>query len=119
MRIRLERDSVCMGDDCTAPNAASLEMADTASLPELIDQVRKMYYLASIYGGKATWVLYQEQKPLAVVAQQWEEAKYLIDPGTRLFELFPGAAYGDLRFAYRTQQDPDEVFGLLLERARG
>ncbi|OWA37478.1 hypothetical protein B9G55_05335 [Saccharibacillus sp. O16] len=116
MIIRLERDSVCMGDDCTAPNAASLEIADAARLPELIGQIRKMYYLASIYGGKATWVLYQEQKPLAVVAQQWEEAKYLIDPGTRLFELFSGAASGDLRFAYRTQQDPDEVFRQLLVR---
>ncbi|WMT39720.1 hypothetical protein RE628_20325 [Paenibacillus sp. D2_2] len=110
--IRFERSSVCMGDDCMAPNPAKLNISDTASFKDLIYKIKQINYLPNVYGGKATWILYHGTKPMVVVAQQWEEAKYLINQDTKLFELFHNAESTDLEFVYRSQNEPDEVLNI-------
>ena len=54
IKVKLSRDSVCMGDDCNAPNAYEMYIKENVSLKALIAQVKKDIYLAQISGGKAT-----------------------------------------------------------------
>lgn len=39
LRIRAERDSVCMGDDCDAPNTRYLDYGPDERLSEFMDSV--------------------------------------------------------------------------------
>ncbi|WP_062106400.1 hypothetical protein [Bacillus niameyensis] len=112
MKIRLIRDSVAMGDDVYAPNEKVIEIPATFTLEELVKQVKEIHYLPSIYGGKATWVLYEDfnRPPLVVLAQQWEKAKFLVDSSQTLSDLFLGKDQGVFFFRYLLQRDPDEVF---------
>lgn len=40
-KIYVERDSVCLGDDCNAPNAKNLDYEDDERLSDFIDAVAK------------------------------------------------------------------------------
>ena len=106
------RDSVCAGDDGDAPHAWVLRMSRDTSLRDLIKVCLERRYLASISGGKATWIL-EATRPLAVIAQQWVEPRYLVAPATPIFSLIDVAANPHLHFRYRCQTDPDQVFASL------
>lgn len=105
MKIYVERDSVCAGDDVDAPHAIVFEMFDGSTLREVLEAIRHHRYLASIQGGKATWVATGEF-PLAVIAQQWETPHFLLDPDTLANETI--GAKG-LYFDYLAQIDPNDI----------
>jgi len=67
-------------------------------------------YLPSISGGKATWILETNSAPLAVIAQQWPQPRFLVEPGRR---IGADVGSGDLYFRYWCQVDPDLVYECL------
>ncbi|MCJ7842299.1 hypothetical protein MUB24_15630 [Lederbergia sp. NSJ-179] len=112
MIIRITRDSVAMGDDVYAPHEKIIDIPDSLILKEMVQKVGKISYLPSIYGGEATWVLYNRtaHTPLAVLAQQWENARFFDRSRQTLGELFSGKEEGELFFRYLGQEEPLEVF---------
>ena len=106
------RDSVCLADDCDAPHELILSLPSDASLDYVADQILRRSYLASIAGGRATWIL-EAQRPLAVFAQQWSQPRFLLSPDVRLASIVDLAATPHLRFRYWCQVDPDIVFDCL------
>jgi len=68
MQVFLTRDSVAAGDDVDAPHDMTITVPDGSSIEAIVATVAKSGYLASIRGGKATWVA-TSKIPLAVVAQ--------------------------------------------------
>ena len=64
-RIHVERESVCMGDDCNAPNARDLEYETNELLSEFMDSV-------------ARYVPTMENVVWSVVASQGQAIAYLI-----------------------------------------
>lgn len=52
----------------------------------------------------------KESLPIAVLAQQWEEARFLVDSDQTLDEFFPGKDEGELFFCYFVQRDPDVAY---------
>lgn len=106
MIIEVDRQSVAMGDDMWS-HAERIEVPDEATLAEVVDQLVARPFLAFIAGGRATWILEVDGKAVAVVAQQWDEPRYLID-GSRTIRSFGEGA--SLMFKYWKQNDPDEVF---------
>ncbi|SNC67674.1 hypothetical protein SAMN06265337_2032 [Hymenobacter gelipurpurascens] len=112
MHINLTRDSVAMGDDVDAPHAHRFSMPDGSTLAQVLQTVLSQRYLASITGGEATWVALLEQKPIAVLAQQWQQP-VLLGPDL----VLPPNVAVQLHFRYRTQQDPEEVLAELRKQA--
>ena len=140
--ITADRDSVCAGDDIEShdrPFTAPLY----APVPELIRLATNACGLPSISGDKATWIVKaggSDGKPIAVVAQQWEEPRLLV-PGTTtvqsifgehkltLFLKYLRRACGigtkngaqqhklTLFFRYWGQANPDLVFNALISNS--
>jgi len=114
MQVFLTRDSVAAGDDADAPHARTTTVPDGTSIEAIVAIIAKSGYLASIRGGKATWVV-TSKIPLAVVAQEWEKPKMLLDK-PRLddvvrFNKLDTVDNGlRLHFRYFVQRDPQIVY---------
>ncbi|MEI3614716.1 hypothetical protein [Pseudogracilibacillus sp. SO30301A] len=102
-----------MGDDVYAPHEIKFDLSSTATLEDITHKIKEMSYLPTIYGGKATWVLLKDSTPLAVIAQQWEQAKFFDNQNLTIQRLFLKEKEGNLFFDYYAQQDPIEVFATL------
>ncbi|MFB9195640.1 hypothetical protein ACFFWA_21915 [Actinomadura verrucosospora] len=107
----MDRGSVAAGDD-VRPHARSIDVPPGTPLGDVVAGLLEGHFLAVIAGGRATWILVAG-RPLAVVAQQWDEPRYLVDASQ------PISAFGDdggrvsLMFRYWQQHDPDHVFAEL------
>ena len=108
MRVSLTRESVAIGDDVDAPHHVEITIDDNASLSSIIKAILGSRYLASIAGGKATWIVVSNI-PVAVVAQQWTEPK-MLTPVSNLSSLNFSGNVLSIHFDYRVQQDPDLIF---------
>ena len=105
LRISIDRDSVCAGDDIDS-HRIELEFDEKATIQDLINKIKKINYLAQISGGKATWILMKQGNEIAVLAQQWRNAKYLISEKTLLSDLTLKENQIGLFFKYRGQWPP-------------
>lgn len=110
-RVAVDRDSVAAGDDST-PHDSTFEIESHRSLSELIDAALRACPLASITGGRATWLI-DTMGPsggcIGVVAQQWSLPRLLAPGRTPIAALF-GSAEVRVFFRYWCQADPDAVF---------
>ena len=115
-KLIIERDSVCMGDDVDAPHRRELTRGPDERLDDVVAQILAKGYLPRIQGGCATWILTgRADKRLAVVAQQWPAAGYLVDPASKLATHLDPWAKCHLFFIYWVQVDPERVFQCLKE----
>jgi hypothetical protein len=106
MIVKVDRSSVAMGDDAR-PHAKTLDLPEASTIAEAVAYLRIQKYLAPIAGGRATWVLEVNGKPAAVIAQQWAEPKFAIDPSDTLGSFGKEVS---LTFKYRAQIDPDDLY---------
>ncbi|MBF9069091.1 hypothetical protein [Streptacidiphilus fuscans] len=110
MKVHLTRDSVAMGDDADAPHGATRDLPAEMSAGEAITSVVKSDYLASIAGGKASWVLTCAGSSIAVVAQQWERPRFITPQGVSLSSLAVEDGSIHWHFRYLAQRDPGVIF---------
>ena len=108
MKLHLTRDSVAAGDDVDAPHFLVADIDENASTLELARQIQAMQYLASISGGEATWSI-EADTPLAIIAQQLNEPKLIIQDNPIVKELAKGKDYLRVHINYHCQEDPDET----------
>jgi hypothetical protein len=113
LALNVERDSVCAGDDVDAPHAKQFAFRGGDTLADALSAIVGDGYLANISGGKATWIVEAAGKPVAVVAQQWESAEFLIDSATLLTDCITPEAPKAIFFRYWCQVDPAVVFECL------
>jgi hypothetical protein len=125
IEAEFERRSVAMGDDAWAPHTWAFPIDTLTMLGELAQIAIEGDYLASISGGQASWVLQTARsgRPLAVVAQQWEVPRWLVDPAAYVIQV--ADIYDEqlerahLYFEYRVQADPDDVFQQVMAQHGG
>jgi hypothetical protein len=108
MMINVDRGSVAMGDD-VLPHARTIDLPPGTSLADVVAHLVEQRFLASIAGGRATWILVAD-RPLAVVAQQWDEPRWLVDPSRPIGSFAVEGRGVSLMFRYWKQHDPDHVF---------
>ena len=111
IRLKVDRDSVCAGDDCIS-HATSFVVATSATLSDVLSAAQKACPLAGISGGKATWLIDTEgygKGCIGVIAQQWNEPQLLINLNTAAEVVWKGTE-GCLHFRYWCQSNPDAVF---------
>jgi len=112
--VIIERMSVCAGDDVDAPHQKLLYFNPSVSVSDCLKTISELSYLPQISGGKATWVA-SANIPLAVIAQEWLEPRYLVDPLSPLEGLL-GKIQKKIRFFYLAQESPDVVFDRELKK---
>ncbi len=110
--IVIWRDSVAAGDDVDAPHELRIASPGHQSLDSLVTRIIQANYLASIAGGKATWILKSGNRALAVVAQQWPAPCFLV-PAEHSARSYLSGGECDLEFIYWCQVDPGRVFECL------
>ncbi|KAB8167857.1 hypothetical protein FH609_009730 [Streptomyces sp. 3MP-14] len=118
MEITVDRTSVAAGDDAL-PHVRTLDVPADASLGRVVAGLLADRYLATVAGGRATWILTVGGEPVGVVAQQWAAPRYLVDADRPIASFAapeapetpdPGVA---LVFRYWKQHDPDGVLAAL------
>lgn len=109
MIVNVDRSSVAMGDDIYSHDEA-VDLSESSTIAEAVASLRVRGYLPSIAGGRATWLLEVNGRPAAVIAQQWPEPKFAVDPSDTLGS-FGGPV--SLMFKYRAQIDPDDLYSTL------
>jgi len=112
MTLEIWRDSVCAGDDVTAPNAVRIDLPEDATIGDVLERLLGTSYLASISGGKATWV-FEGDFPLAVVAQQWDAPSYLVSREILARAMAARGKSYAFNFRYLAQKDPGQVLSEL------
>ncbi len=70
-------------------------------------------YLPNISGGKATWIAEAGSLPIAFLARQWPEPRYLVEADQSIASLIGNAARGHIYFNYWYQTAPDAVLEFL------
>ncbi|GAB2875025.1 hypothetical protein [Streptomyces mayteni] len=108
IRITVDRTSVAAGDDAL-PHAETLDLPADATLAAVVSGLLARHFLATIAGGQATWILTGADRPLAVVAQQWAEPRYLVEPTLPIGSLAVTGRGVTLLFRYWKQHDPERV----------
>jgi len=63
--IKVERDSVCMGDDVDAPHSYSFKLPLNAKLSDIFKHLAGKRYLASVAGRSHSWEAIIGKKSLA------------------------------------------------------
>lgn len=106
MKLKLSRESVCAGDDCESHDEV-IDINEKQRLEQALTEISNGPYLARIAGGHASWLALagRDGRMLAVVAQQWDQPKWLVDSRWRLRKI--GTS---IHFRYYAQVDPDELF---------
>jgi hypothetical protein len=107
--ILINRESVCMGDDCEN-HELKIKINESTTLRELIINLINMRYLASIAGGKAVWVLKFHTQLLAVIAQEWNKPQYLVNANIKVYDLLNTCDKPELFFEYLMQINPNIVY---------
>jgi hypothetical protein len=113
LTLTVWRDSVQGGDDMDAPHEAKFTIQRDESLSSVIDRVRSGSFLACVGGGAATWIAESGSRPLAVVAQQWSQPRFLVTPEQSVCSVLGGDCRCHLNFRYWCQADPERVFECL------
>ena len=109
--VKVSRDSVCAGDD-VEDHRAVFFVEKSGTLTELIGLAIKACPLASIYGGKATWIIClpkKEFRNIGVLAQEWSAPKLIVAGETNAEEYF-GSQEICIDFKYWCQANPIEVY---------
>jgi hypothetical protein len=63
--VKVERDSVCMGDDIDAPHSYSFKLPREATLNDVFKHLAGKRYLASVAGRNHSWEAMIDNKSLA------------------------------------------------------
>ncbi len=112
MKLYVTRGSVAAADDVHAPHLLRIGGPPTEHVGAAIQKVLATGYLPQIQGGEATWSVVSN-RPIAVVAQQWAEARLLHSHESSYEGLDVRSGKLRLHFNYHAQLDPEIVWRVL------
>ena len=115
-RIFLSRDSVCLGDDISAPHEKEwIQKSDNDLLP-IMNRCKENYLPTTIQGNNPGWIAKNGPNIFAVIAQRWDESK-LIPPYTTTDNLKDKDGNIYIHFEYLQGENPDVIYETLLANA--
>lgn len=86
MKIRVDRDSVCMGDD-VLPHETEFEIPEDMTVKEFFDFLERERYLPSVQGNNVAWELRNRNGEQGVYFTKTGE---IIHPDAILKEMLEG-----------------------------
>ena len=115
-RVYLSRDSVCLGDDFSAPHEKEWIEKLGNDLLHIMNRCKADYLPTNIQGDHPGWIAKNGTNIIAVIAQHWEESK-LIPPYTTTDILKDSDENIYIHFYYLQGENPDAVYEALLANA--
>jgi len=79
MKIILTRDSVCMADDCFAPNKSVMRVKRSVTLESLVLNIIDQGYLPTISQSESCWFMKIDKIHLAVIECTGKDVQYLVN----------------------------------------
>lgn len=101
MDIFFERDSVCAGDDVSAPNRRTVEFDSPPLLSELCGGKHALNYLPSVSGARTKWSVVVDG---SIVANVWHSYASVREVEVELLEQDKIIQAGRIFFQYDSQQ---------------
>jgi hypothetical protein len=118
MRVKMERQSVSMRDDKKAPNREIIEVMGNCKLKSFI-QILSESYCPKVDKNKATWVLWDRHKVVAVFDSINNYCKCFYDENLQLNEILKDEENSEMYLYYRENEDIDNVYDELREELIG
>ena len=110
MKVIITRDSVCMADDCFAPNETIIHINRHASIELLLQEIIKQNYLPKMSWLKSAWVMKINKKTIAVVSPRWHKARYIVDKNQKVGEYCRLIPSIKVHFEYISDSLPEMVY---------
>lgn len=84
--IKVERDSVCMGDDVDAPHSYRFKLPLDASLSDVFKHLAAKCYLASVAGRNHSWEAIIDKKSMVKFLENNQEPEASVSLSAKLSE---------------------------------
>ena len=118
VKIKFDRDSVCLGDDIDSHNV-SFDVDEEMTIDDFIKFLYSKANIARIGGGEATWILQLRNGrfyiDIAVFAEQWNTVKYFSTTFFTTGEIIKIYNSNEFFAKYLGQKDPEMVYDNLKE----
>ncbi|MBE6048528.1 MAG: hypothetical protein E7213_09055 [Clostridium sp.] len=108
MRVYMERQSISMRDDRLAPNRREIEVVNNCRLRNFVDILMESYCPKN-NKKRATWVLWNQHKVVAVFDSISKKCKCIQNSETFIKELSLEEDSAEMYLYYRGQEDMGEV----------
>lgn len=119
MKINMERQSVSMIDDKKAPNRKTFEVIGSCSIKSFI-QILCESYCPRIYKEKASWILWDKHKAIAVFDSITKDCVYLTSrEDIAIQDLVNKEDVAEMYLYYRGTADIEDVIYELKEELIG
>ena len=99
MQLRIDRDSVCAGDDVEGHDELR-RYEPQMRFGFVVQSILNSNFLPIFEKGTAFWVVSVDQRPIGVVCGKWEKPKFVVDADSELQSQCRGAP-STLYFPYR------------------
>ena len=114
MQVRINRDSVCAGDD-VEDHDEMRRYEPQMKFGYVVQSILNSGFLPIYEGSNAAWIIVVDDKPIGVASGKWLKPKFTINPDTELRSVCvaqPSIIY----FQYNCTEDPDILFNALPEK---
>lgn len=108
MRVYMERQSISMRDDKQAPNRKEIEIISNCRLRNFIDILMDTY-CPKANKKRATWVLWDEHKVVAIFDSISRKYKCFRNSETFIKDIVREEENAEMYLYYRGQDDMSEV----------
>jgi hypothetical protein len=113
VKINVTRSFVCMADDALGANRIEFSFPLQSNILELVSKIDHLQFLPPISGGEATWLVYNSNKAIALIAQQWDSPKFFINEQESISTLYRGNTGIDIFLDYKMQLDPSRLYNAI------
>lgn len=110
--IKVQRDSVCAGDDINAPHEKIFKVEENWKVVDLLNYILSENYLVKIQGQDATWSV-AGPHPIAVISKQWDKPRMIISSDATFEGDFFNLPIRYFKFSYHLTLDPNVVYKVL------
>ncbi len=111
MRVQINRDSVCAGDDIEDHDELR-RYEPQMKFGYVIQSILNSSFLPIFEGSAAAWIVVVDDKPLGIACGKWPKPKFTINPDAELRTVC-AAQPSTIHFQYNCTEDPDSLFSAL------
>ena len=108
MQVRIDRDSVCAGDDIEEHEELR-RYEPQMKFGYVIQSILNSGFLPIFEGSSVAWVVVVDSKAIGVVCGQWSTPKLIINLDTPVHEAC-GAQPSTIHFQYHSGANADALF---------
>ena len=108
MQVRIDRDSVCAGDDVEAHDELR-RYEPQMKFGYVVQSIIISDFLPIYEGSNAAWLISVDNKQIGVASGKWEKPKFTFNYDVELSSVCTGNP-STLYFHYHSEGEPEKLF---------